>query len=211
MTLFHRSDASRWQLSCHEAAHLTAFLLHDVTPTRAWIARDGKSGQVDMPENLQMKYYDNIICLHAGESADLQYFGIEPNDNSHDRQVARRLADQHEKETGKKWYDTYQRARKESLALVKKRRKAIEIIAGKIYDDCSIDGDVASIMLHLIERGEDTPRKRPYGDGFFRAASGNSTKPEFGSPGDPLTEKLFRRAQNFWTQHYASRGQIGAG
>jgi hypothetical protein len=206
MILFHRSDASRWQLSVHEAAHLTAFLIHDVTPTKAWITRDSKSGQCDLPENLQMKYYDNIVCLHAGDSADLQYFGIEPNDNSHDRQVARRLADQHEKETGIKWYDTYQRARKESLALVKKHRKAIEIIARKIYDEGSIDGDVASIMLQLIERSErKAPRTRR--DGYFRAAaSGNPAgKPEFTDPDHPLTQKLFKRAQRFWTEYNAAR------
>jgi hypothetical protein len=100
------------------------------------------------------------------------------------------------------WADTMKQAGRDACTLVEENKKAIEVLGRMSYDA----GEVGDIEMEIVAQRCPPQKKarspaatevqvRPY-EGFFRSA--HSGKPEFGEPGHPLTQKLYRRAAGFW-------------
>jgi hypothetical protein len=191
---------TRLALCTHESAHAIAFLRYGVVPTKIW-ARNGK-GECNVPSS-KMFHFDNIICVLAGEAADLKFFGKQPNLDSHDRTVSKKQAAIREAHTKVSPEQTIQECWQAALQLVDENEVAIRALGKLLYEESELSGTEVEIVAGLCQprkaaRADDVLRTRP---GILTAA--RSGVPEFTDPNDPLTQKLYGRAVAFWSEYHA--------
>jgi hypothetical protein len=149
-----------------------------------------------------MFHFDNIVCLCAGEAADLIFFGMKPNPNSHDRTVSKKHAAIREAHTKVSPDQTVQECWQAACKLVAENEIAIRALGKLLYEESELTGTEVEIVAGLCQpraaHADDVLRTRP---GMLTAA--RSGAPEFGEPGHALTEKLFKRAQRFWAEFHS--------